>query len=113
MKIDPIYCPKDKDPRDFLAELGDQTKNAWIYVSDGFYSNLCATCSSFGSLNASKHLKLKWYLYDNETTIIIKFVTVDSCLWNEITSIHSKDIAFKEKSPNPTDILFIKMEDEK
>lgn len=40
MKAEDLFVPTDKCPLDFLAEMGERIKNAWIFADDTVIENL-------------------------------------------------------------------------
>lgn len=109
MKKDVILVPKDKCPLDLLAEMGERTKNCWIFLHN----------------NVTHYLKESKYVIQNcdftlstlvlestedfpKTEIIYRSYSKD---WNSVTAIKADDIAFQEPAPDPEEILFLKMEE--
>lgn len=83
-----------------------------FYISDGFYSALCETCSSFEPVDDTICVELNWYS-ETDTSMTISLSDIWDCIWNSIASVEAKDIAFTKVSPDPTDVIFIKMEEER
>lgn len=111
MKKEVILVPKDKCPLDVLADIGEQTKNAWIFLhQNAVYKLKHSEGVTVEKLNGP-FLKFTW-----ETTEVFpktKVILQDSSTndWVLIYSISSDNIAFKERAVDPEEILFLKMEE--
>lgn len=109
MKKDVTIVPKDKCPLDILAEMGDRTKNAWVYLHVNAVYKLKETCNEYEEANRS--IKLKWNATEEfpSTSITIGTEVVGS--WRPVWFIEADDIAFKQESCDPEEIFFLEMEE--
>lgn len=108
MKKDVTKIPKDKSLLDFIAEMGERTKKAWIYVykkdilklrkKEGiveFYDEDDLTLYWEATLECpSKRLVIR-YEYEEE--------------WLKIIEIQAKNV-IKKSCADPEEIIFLKME---
>lgn len=109
MKKEPIIVPKDKCPLDILAELGERTESAWIYMHENVVGKLAKDCDQFHEANGCT--SFAWVATkDYPSTGITIEVDVIGC-WKPVFSINAEDIAFKYASFDPEEIFFIKMEE--
>ena len=107
MRKEVILVPKDKCPLDILAEMGKETRNAWIFLHRNAVNKLISSADL--TVIDAKFYELHWEATDEvpETKVIIRAeVGVD---WLQILSIEADDIAFKERNADPADILFLRM----
>ena len=107
MKKDVIVVPHDKLPSEVLAELGDRTKNSWIFLHENVIAVLKQ--SSDKCYNYYGYLKMFWYGTEEIPTTCI-FINDDEIgHWKSIMHINNPAISFKEKTKDPDEIFFINM----
>lgn len=103
MKKEVILVPKDKCPLDVLAEMGEQTKDAWIYLHKTAFDRLRSEdCSTKDEMTFSE-------LCFEETEILIN--DTGGGIWFTVCSISANDISFKDRAKDPENIFFLKMEE--
>lgn len=109
MKKEVIPVPKDKCPLDVLAEMGERTKNAWIFLHQNATEKLKKTADEC-KYSSSPVYTLLWNATDEfpETRVRIDIMYGE---WSSVDRISANDIAFKQKSANPEDIFFLKMDE--
>lgn len=109
MKKEVIIVPKDKCPLDVLAEMGNRTENAWIFLHSNAVEKLKNT-SDECKYSSSTTYTLLWNATDEfpETKVRIDIMRGE---WASVARIAADDIAFKQISTNPEDIFFLKMEE--
>lgn len=104
MKKEVIFVSKDKSAFDVLAEMGERTKNSWIFLHTNVINKLAETADYNYTWN-----KFEWKATKNypATTLII-----DSCEeeWKRVQQIIAEDIAFEKSCKDPEEIFFLKME---
>lgn len=105
MKKEVILVPKDKCVLDILAEMGERTRNAWIFLHKNVVKKLKKTAN--GEYSTATCLTLLWKATDEfpETTICIE----SGKIWSLVAVIKADDIAFEEKVDDPEDIIFFQM----
>lgn len=109
MKKEVIIVPKDKCPLDVLAEMGEQTKNSWIYLHKNAFDKLKSEDCSIRQSFTFYELYFKETKDYPKTTIRIS--GFNAGVWFTILSISADDIAFKNRAIDPEDIFFLKMEE--
>lgn len=110
MKKEVILVPKDKCPLDVLAEMGERTRNAWIFLNKNLFPSLVnSNCSSCKQIR--RHYVLTWEATSEypKTEVIID--DSEDATWRSIINIFADDIAFKAKPDDPEDIFFLKREE--
>ena len=111
MKKEVTLVPKDKCPLDVLAEMGERTKNAWIFLHQNALKKLITIADTHQVQGRNAYHYLHWDATDDfpETEVLIDFNTqVD---WVLVVGISASDIAFKQKPADPEDIYFLKMDE--
>lgn len=111
MKKEVILVPKDKCPLDVLAEMGERTENAWIFLDASAYNKLAESegCTAYRRKNDNERIRLKWEATDEypATEVLLEIPT--SLGWGKIIMIEAEDIAFTVSMADPEDIFFLKM----
>lgn len=111
MKKEVILVPKDKCPMDVLAEMGERTKESWIFLHSNAVENLqhsdgvsCEEGRKQGTL------VLTWEATDTypETRVVVD-ISALCTEWKPIILISASDIAFDLMPVDPEDIFFLKM----
>lgn len=113
MKKEVITVPKDKCPLDVLAEMGEQIKDAWIFLHRNAFEKL----KNSDGVSGEEERKLGLYVLTweatekySETRLITDLGGL-SADWTIILSISASDIAFNILSEDPEEIFFLKMDD--
>ena len=111
MKKEVILVPKDKCPLDVLAEMGEITEKAWIFLDASAYNKLLESdgCKVYGSEKDDGKIMLKWEATDEypKTEVLMQIPTTYG--WGKIVSIEAEDIAFGVSMADPEDLFFLKM----
>ena len=110
MKRETTLVPMDKCPLDVLAEMGERTSNAWIFLHLSVLKKLKESCDTFNDFNHNRHY-LTWEAteeYPATEVVINNKVHTD---WVEIFRISASDIAFSVRPRNPEEIYFLKMDE--
>ncbi len=109
MKKEVTIVPKDKCPLDILAEMGDRTKNAWIFLHQGAVNKLEETCNGYEELAHS--IRLRWNATEEFPSTSITIKTEEFSRWKQVYFIEADDIAFKHSCSDPEEIFFLKMDE--
>ena len=111
MKKQPILVPKDSCPLDELAKMGEETKFAWIFLHRNAVEKLASGECEHRPLPFKGFQELFWNKTDKypETTLWIELHS--DKIWLEVYRIDATDIAFKTPAEDPSDIIFLKMEE--
>ena len=109
MKKEVILVPKDKCPLDVLAEMGERTKNAWIFLHQNAVDKLRRTADETCEVAVGVY-RFDWKATEEFPETILRF-DISRGVWSKITSITADDIAFKITSADPEDIYFLKMDE--
>lgn len=111
MKKEIIFVPKDKCPLDVIAEMGERTKESWIFLNFNAVEKLqhsdgvsCEEGRKQGTL------VLTWKATEAypETRIVVDICGLNT-EWKPIISISASDIPFTLMPVDPEDIFFLKM----
>lgn len=105
MKKEVILVPKDKYPLDVLAEMGERTKDSWIFLHDNVVSELHKTADY---IEEGEYQELVWSAPDKYPATILDIEIVGT--WHKVYRILADDIAFIYEPKDPEDIFFLKME---
>jgi len=110
MKKEVILVPKDKCPLDVLAEMGERTRNAWIFLHLNAFKKLKDDCDTCKSNYFDKNL-LTWWATEEYPATEVVINDKAHTDWVEIFRISASDIAFVVRSANPEEIYFLKMDE--
>jgi len=105
MKKEVIFVPEDKSPLDVLAELGERSRNSWIFIHKTTYGKLILTCNTAEPFPNSDWYTLCW----NHLKTKIRGNTTVLGDWVPILYISASDIAFEKPSDNPEELFFLQM----
>ena len=110
MLKDVTLVPKDKCPLDVLAEMGEQTANAWIFLHKNAVEKLRSTADIVTVTDS--FLKMHWKETEKypSTTILVKHPTKEY-IWQRIYHIMAIDIAFDYEPSDPEHLFFLQMEE--
>ncbi len=111
MKKDVIMVPLDKCPLDVIAELKEETENAWIFLHRNALRKLISLADTCERLQMiPSYYNLHWKATESfpETQVCIYYNEMYS-EWASVITIEASDIAFKKQSPDPENIFFLKM----
>ncbi len=94
-------------PLDVIASLGEDSRNAWIFISDKYYLDWIKDGFHTHS-NKCEYIHFAANKEFPETDIYLSHISD----WCDILKISAEDIAFKDKPLNP-DIIFLIEPDDK
>ena len=109
MKKEVILVPKDKCPLDVLAEMGERTKNSWIFLHQNAVDKLRRTADEICEIAVGVN-SFYWKSTEEFPETILRF-DISRGVWSKVTRITADDIAFKITSTDPEDIYFLKMDE--
>lgn len=106
-KIETVIVPKGKCPLDVLAEMGQRSADAWIFIHKNAIARMAKTADAIGEY---EEIELCWNATEKypETAIVLE---AGEFLWHEVYKINAEDISFTYKPEDPKVVLFIKMEE--
>ncbi len=111
MELLNLVVPKDMCPLDFLAEMKERCKHAWIFMHKSVVSKLTGSEGVDVASGINKCHILTWEATEEypETKLVIS--AFESQGWYTVISIKADDIAFKEidKIEDPECIIRLKM----
>lgn len=115
MKKEVILVPKDKCPLNVLAEMGERTRNSWIFLHENAYEHLLKSKgvrhSTGNSMNSNQCTWIKWDATKDYPETVVFCEVPSSKGWGKIQSIDAEDIVFGLSTHDPEDIFFLKMEE--
>ncbi len=113
MKREVTIVPKDKCPLDVLAELGDRTKNAWIFMHSSVVRKMKDT-ADYERLWGDNNIKVFSWSKTDKYPATTLFLDTRRAIFNYflVTQIDASDIAFRAMFDEPAEIFFLKMEEE-
>ena len=111
MKKEPIIVPKDKGLLDVLAEMGEETKCAWIFLHRNAVDELISTADDHSPrVHSGIHI-LCWNETDVSSKKLMWIELHPNKVWLEVRLIDADDIAFNWPADDPDDLLFLKMDE--
>lgn len=123
MKRETIIVPKGKCPLDVLAEMGERTAKAWIFLHKNAVAELWGALKGIDKgVTYCDPEYIRNFVYDAteeypKTTLKLD-ISQDLLrpkdyqpTWYSVDEIIANDIAFKRKPENPEDIFFLQMEE--
>lgn len=111
MKKEVILVPKDKCPLDVLAEMGEQTKSAWIFLHRNAVEKLTSTADDHLVHMHCNSQQFYWEATDAFPDTLLWIEIHSDTVWLKVYRIEADDIAFKLPADNPDDIIFVKMDE--
>ena len=113
MKKDVTTVPKDKCPLDVLAELGERTRNAWIFLDANAIEKIASIAVDCCTRPFVGFQEYSYFPDFPETSIQIEMNPSEDSdkVWWEVYCIESSDIAFHFPADDPAEIFFLKMEE--
>ena len=111
MKKEVIPVPKEKCPLDVLAEMGERTKNSWIFFHYNLVESLCRTAEV--DTDHPSYIMCEWKATKDfpRTLLYIEEFLGTAKVWIKVLRIDAVDIAFSIPSADPEDIYFLKMDE--
>ena len=107
MKREIDLVPYDKCVLTYIAELGERTADAWIYIDKGCIEQMYERCDKITGIKGF----MVTLHYNGSDEYPPAEVTVQCHKpWNQILLIKADDIAFKGRSDDPKEIFFLKLE---
>lgn len=106
MKKEVIIVPKDKCVLDVLAEMGERTKNSWIFFHKNVVKKLQKTADA--NYSAATVRTLIW----NETEEFPKtelYIDISAKIWCSVIDIKATDIAFEKDAEDPENLYFFQI----
>lgn len=105
--------PKTKCPLDFIAEMGEITKNARIYLGTRAMEKLSKTADSDDFLEDEKVGFFERFLWEETGKYpeTILEITPGFDDWWKVIRISASDIAFETDSEEPSEIIYLEMEE--
>ena len=111
MKKEVVIVPKDKCPLDVLAEMGEKTKDSWIFLHSNAVEKLQHS-DGVSSKEGRKQgtLVLTWEATEDypETRIVVDVCGLNA-EWKPIILISDSDIAFNLMPVDFEELFFLKM----
>ncbi len=113
MKPEVTFVPKDKCPLDVLAEFGERTKNAWIFLHLNVIAKLNSIADDVGSYPFKGFQQYSWLADFHEASIQLELIPneIPCKVWWKVYRIDSGDIEFHFPADDPDEIFFLKMEE--
>ena len=111
MKKEVILVPKNKCPLDVIAEMGEQTKSAWIFLHCTAVKKLVSIADDHRIRRNSDIQEFFWNATATSPKTSIRIQFHPCKVWLEVYLIDADDIAFKMPSCDPENIIFMKMDD--
>ena len=111
MKKEVKLVPKDKCPLDVLAEMGEATKSAWIFLHRNAVEKLISIADDH---RVRMHCNSQQFYWEATDTFPDTFLWVElhpDKVWLEVYRIEADDIAFNLPADDPDDIIFMKMDE--
>lgn len=119
MNVNVITVPKDKCPLDVIAEMGENSRNAWLFFDHNCKEDLFQKADDVITREGNSPYEgmthtLVWAATDKfpETKLVIELFTGHDDLigtW-AVKQIAADDIAFEKRTAIPTEICFFKKE---
>ena len=108
MKKEITLVPMDKCPIDAISELGDQCRNAWIFLHPDVVYKLEKNCDKNEEL--AHCIRLTWSATTEYPETIVIISNNQGEHWHRVLSIKADDIKFKDYTCDPDYIFFLKMD---
>ena len=110
MKKEIIKVPKDKCPLDVLAELGERTRNSWIFLDHSSLRKLKDTADWIQPHLHTRSNGLHWNATKDYPSTTIEVENRVDRIWLFVRYIKAEDIAFQTPPQDPDELFFLKME---
>lgn len=111
MKNEPILVPQNKCLLEVLAEMGEETESAWIFVHRNAVEKLISIAEDYSPHRNSDFQELRLNATDNFPETLIWIELHPDKVWLEIYRIEAHDTAFYLPAHDPENILFMKMDE--
>lgn len=108
-----IMVPKDKYPLDVLAELGEQTRNSWIFIERKLVLNLLSECSETNIncyVDGIHCIRALFNATQESPATMIWLCNTAKAAWMMVAQIDAENIAFSTPFDDPDEILMLKGE---
>lgn len=110
MKRETLLVPNDKCPLDVLAELGERTKNSWIFFHYNVIEYLWQTTKV--ETGHTTYIMFEWEATKDSPKKLLYteefFGTAK--VWMKVLRIDANNIAFSLPPEDPENIYFLKMD---
>ena len=103
-----IIVPKDRCPLEVLAEMGERTRNAWIFLHKNVFERLRRSCDEENWTEFECYTHFFWKTTIEQELISVSLFTEP---WYSVGYIKSPNIAFDVRTAEPEETLFLKMEE--
>lgn len=111
MELLNLTVPQDMCALDFLAEMKERTKNAWIFLHDSIISKFLKSDGVKCKEGINNCRILSWAATDEYPTTQVVISSFEAKGWYTVIAIEAEDIAFKEidNIEDPERIIRLKM----
>lgn len=111
MELLNLTVPQDMCALDFLAEMKERTKNAWIFLHDSVISKLLKSDGVKCKERSHNCRILSWEATDEYPATQVVISSFKAKGWYSVIAIKAEDIAFKEidNIEEPERIIRLKM----
>lgn len=111
MELLNLTVPQDMCALDFLAEMKERTKNAWIYLHDSVINKLLKSDGVKCEEGIHNCRILSWKATDEYPSKQVVISSFEAKCWYTVIAIKAEDIAFKEidNIEEPECIIRLKM----
>ena len=106
MKVEDLFVPTDKCPLDFLAEMGERIKGAWILFDDTVVTNLKQSDDVIIDNFGFSGKRLTWEATEDYPETMIIYDSFYGTGWYILYKVEADDIAIHLLAPfeNPTQL---------
>ena len=111
MKVEDLFVPTDKCPLDFLAEMGERIKGAWILFDDTVVTNLKQSDGVIIKNHGFGGKELIWEATEDYPETMIIYDSFYGTGWYVLYEVEADDIAYTSVSSvrEPNTIIRLKM----
>lgn len=111
MELLNLTVPQDMCALNFLAEMKERTKNAWIYLHDSVVNKLLKSDGVKCQKGINNFCILSWEATDEYPSAQVVISLFESKHWYTVIDIKAEDIAFTEiyNIEEPECIIRLKM----
>jgi len=111
MEKEVIIVPKDKCALNVLAEMGEQIRNAWIFLHENAVEKLRKTADF--KPNYGDKMKFVWVETEDYPKTVLYFEKDEDAevVWKKVYRIEASDIAFEDSPKDPEFLFFLKMQE--
>ena len=106
MLKDVLLIPESKCPLDAIAELGNKTAKAWLFLHHSCIEKLANTAAYID--DCSGYMEYGWKATEKYPETILR-VERTQTVWTRVFYIKADDIAFEHEIQDPKYLFFLKM----